>query len=262
MSDAESGSAATIDEVIHRLDEVIGWAAAEKNRLGYFAALYRGVTVRVQEGIAAGSFEEGDRMAHFDVIFANRYLEAVRTYRAGNSPSRSWAFAFESAKDVRPVVLQHLLLGINAHINLDLGIAAAEVSRGDDLSALRSDFFTINEILSARVGAVRAQINRVSPLIPLLSRIDPAADRAAINFSISRAREQAWTVAELLSYLPFSSWPRRIDVLDRTTMSLARLVRNPPGWVLNAGLGLIKIFESHSIPYVIEVLKDIATDEG
>jgi hypothetical protein len=261
MSDAPSRSANTIDEVIDRLDEVIGWATAEKNRLGYFAALYRGVTVKVQEGIANGSFEEGDRMERFDVIFANRYLDAVRTYRAGNSPSRSWLFAFESAKEVRPVVLQHLLLGINAHINLDLGIAAAEVSRGGDLNALRSDFFTINEILSARVSAVRAQINRVSPLIPLLSRIDPAADRAAINFSIRRAREQAWTVAELLSYVPFSSWPSRIDVLDRTTTSLGRLVRNPPGWVLNAGLGLIKLFESHNIPHIIQVLQDIATDE-
>ena len=262
MSDAENRSAGTIDEVIDRLDEVIGWAAAEKDRLGYFGALYRGVTIKVQEGIANGSFEERDRMERFDVIFANRYLDAVRTYRAGDTPSRSWLFAFESAKEVRPVVLQHLLLGINAHINLDLGIAAAEVSRGGDLNALRSDFFTVNEILSARIGAVRAQIDRVSPLIPLLSRIDPAADRAAINFSIRRAREQAWTVAELLSYVPYSSWSSRIDVLDRTTMSLARLIRNPPGWVLNTGLGLIKIFESHSIPHVIEVLKDLATDKG
>ena len=261
MSDAQDRPASTIDEVIDRLDEVIGWAAAEKSRLGYFAALYRGVTVKVKEGIRSGAFEDGPRMERFDVIFANRYLEAVRTYRAGNSPSRSWLFAFESAKEVRPVVLQHLLLGINAHINLDLGIAAAEVSGGSELKTLQADFFTINEILSARVGVVRAQINRVSPLIPLLSRIDPAADRAAINFSIRRAREQAWTVAELLSYVPFSSWPSRIEVLDRTTTSLGRLVRNPPGWVLNTGLGLIKLFESHNIPYVIEVLRDIATDD-
>ena len=261
MSEQPHQRPTTIDEVIDRLDELIGWAAAEKSRLGYFAALYRGVTVKVREGVATGAFEDGPRMERFDVIFANRYLDAVRVYREGNNPSRSWLFAFESAKGVRPVVLQHLLLGINAHINLDLGVAAAEVSKDGELKDLRRDFRTINEILSERVIEVQAQINRISPLIPLLRRIDPTADRAAINFSIERAREQAWTVAELLSYVPASSWTSRVDVLDRTTTSLARLVRNPPGWILNAGLGLIKIFESHRVAHVIEVLQDIATDE-
>lgn len=249
----------TIDEVIDHLDEIIQWASAEKSRIGYFAALYKGVTIKVREGIANGLFQDGPRMERLDVIFANRYLEAVRTYRAGNNPSRSWLFALESATGARPLVLQHLLLGINAHINLDLGVAAAEVSKGSELNELQRDFRTINDILSSRVSVVQAQIGRVSPLIPLLRRIDPTAHRAAINFSIERAREQAWTVAELLSYIPSSAWPSRIDVLDRTTTSLGRLVRNPPGWVLNAGLGLIRIFESHNIRHIIEVLQDIAT---
>ena len=133
MSEQPHQRPTTIDEVIDRLDELIGWAATEKSRLGYFAALYRGVTVKVREGVATGAFEDGPRMERFDVIFANRYLDAVRVYREGNNPSRSWLFAFESAKGVRPVVLQHLLLGINAHINLDLGVAAAEVSKDGEL---------------------------------------------------------------------------------------------------------------------------------
>ena len=47
--------AQTIDDVIKQLDDIILWAKANKNRLGYFAALYRRVTVRVKQpgGIAS-----------------------------------------------------------------------------------------------------------------------------------------------------------------------------------------------------------------
>jgi hypothetical protein len=256
------GQPNTIDDVIERLDEIIQWAKAEGSRIGYFAALYRGVTVKVREGIASGLFQDGARMERFDVIFANRYLEAWHTYRAGDQPTRSWLFAFESAKGTRSVILQHLLLGINAHINVDLGVAAAEVSRGSELDALQRDFRTINDILSSRVGVVQAQIARVSPLTFLLDRIDPTADRAVINFSVERARAQAWTVAELLACLDAGAWPGRIDVLDRTTTSLARLIRDPPGWVLKSGLGLIRISESHSVRHVIQVLEDIALHDA
>ena len=49
--------ASTIDEVIERLGEIIASARSERSRLGFFAALYRKVTVKVKEGIAAGKFE-------------------------------------------------------------------------------------------------------------------------------------------------------------------------------------------------------------
>ncbi|MGH2787464.1 MAG: DUF5995 family protein [Actinomycetota bacterium] len=258
MSKPESWQSNTIDEVIERLDEILHWAATEGSRIGYFAALYKGVTVDVREAIASGRFEDGARLERFDVVFANRYLDALRAYRAGGRPTRSWFFAFESTKGTRPVVLQHLLLGINAHINLDLGVAAAEVAQDGELVTLQRDFRTINDILASRVSVVRAQIARVSPLTSLLERVDPNADRAVINFSIERARDQAWTVAELLACLDSSAWPSRIDVLDRTTTSLARLIRDPPGWVLNSGLGLIRLAERHNIGKVIQVLQEMA----
>jgi hypothetical protein len=252
----------TIDEVIERLNDILRWATAQKSRIGYFAALYKGVTEKVRDGITSGVFEDDARMERFDVVFANRYLDALHNFRAGDKPTRSWLFAFESAKGFRPVVLQHLLLGINAHINLDLGVAAAEVSKGSDLGALKRDFDAINDILASRVSVVQAQIGRVSPLTSLLERVDPTADRAVINFSIERARDQAWTVAELLACLDPSAWPKRIDVLDRATISLARLIRNPPGWVLNTGLGLIRLAEFRDAGHVIEVLQDVAEHEG
>ena len=51
----------TIDDVVDQLTQVVTRAKHERSRLGYFAALYRNVTVRVRDGIAAGRFEDGAR---------------------------------------------------------------------------------------------------------------------------------------------------------------------------------------------------------
>lgn len=68
----------TIDEVLTEPDQIIHRARNEPDRLGFFATLYRNVTIKVKEGIAAGLFEDGPRMEKLNVTFANRYLAAVR----------------------------------------------------------------------------------------------------------------------------------------------------------------------------------------
>ena len=45
----------TIDEVVERLTEIVEWSRAANSRLGYFAALYRKVTVKIREGIISRS---------------------------------------------------------------------------------------------------------------------------------------------------------------------------------------------------------------
>src|SRR5882757_3705318 len=123
--------ATTINEVIDALQTIITDSIATNNRAGYFAALYYKVTAAVRDGIAKGQFENGPRMEKFDVIFANRYLDALTAWKNHQPLSDSWRVAFETAERSSPLVLQQLLLGMNAHINLDLGIAAVEVSNGN-----------------------------------------------------------------------------------------------------------------------------------
>ena len=103
-------SAKTIDQVIQQLDDIIGRTKRDKSRLGYFAALYRKVTIKVKAGISEDFFEDGERMERLDVIFANRYLEAFEQNQKNIPPTRSWQLAFETAKCWWPIVLQHLLL--------------------------------------------------------------------------------------------------------------------------------------------------------
>ena len=119
----------SIDQVIERLNKILDDALRQGGRIGYFTALYERVTTNVRRALVAGNVFEGNaRMERLDVVFANRYLQAWSQYGHGQSAALSWQLAFDLLNDPDPLVLQHLLLGMNAHINLDLGVAAATIA--------------------------------------------------------------------------------------------------------------------------------------
>ncbi len=246
--------AQTIDEVLAQTDEIILRTRREQNRLGYFATLYRNVTIKVKEAIAAGLFEDAARMTLLDVTFANRYLAALDSFLRGERPSKCWLVSFEAAAEWPPIILQHLLLGINAHINFDLGIAAQAVAPGAALPALEHDFKLVNDILGGMIAKVRADVEQVSPWIRLLDRFDPRGEEQFINFSLGKARRSAWLVAHLLNTTSADKLPRKLHILDEGVALLGALVRSPKDLSLRLGLHAIRARESNDIPHIIDVL--------
>ncbi|NJN18311.1 MAG: hypothetical protein HC822_19660 [Oscillochloris sp.] len=243
----------TIDQVIDRLDGIIDTARSKRTRDGFFAALYRTVTCTVKDGIAAGQFDDGERMARLDVVFANRYLEAWDHYRRGNRPTSAWQYSFEVADRQQALVLQHLLLGMNAHINLDLGIAAAAVAPGARFPGLERDFVSINRILQELLDGVQDAIGDVSPVFGVLDRLGLWFDESICNFSMRRARGAAWEAGTRLSIVDQTAQVPLIAELDADATRLAGLIHHPLivnnplfEWVYRA--------EADSIPIIIDRL--------
>jgi Family of unknown function (DUF5995) len=246
--------ARSIDEVIERLDTIVDRAVVERDRLGFFAVMYRTVTVAVKDGIAAGQFGDGPRMERLDVAFANRYLRAFHEHRNGGQPTRCWRAAFAAGARSRVVILQHLLLGMNAHINLDLGIAAAEVCPGAAIAGLERDFVVINSVLAALETGVEGEVCALSPWVDRLDHIDPRAGRVVANFSIDRARACAWENAQRFAALSGAELDRAIDELDSTITLLAGLVERPIGLLININLMLVRLRETWNVRKIISVL--------
>lgn len=246
--------AASIDEIIVRLDAIVDHAMVERDRLGFFAVLYRTVTAAVKAGIAAGTFEDGPRMERLDVAFANRYLEAFHAHRTGGTPTASWRVAFSAGKSHRAVILQHLLLGMNAHINLDLAIAAAEVCPGDSIAGLERDFNAINTVLASLETGLEQEVCSLSPWIDRLDHIDPRAGRVVANFSIDRARACSWAVAQRLAYLDGGVRDLAIATIDADVALLARLIERPVGIAINVNLILVRLRETWDARKIIRAL--------
>jgi hypothetical protein len=245
--------AATIDDVLHRLGVIIDDARRDGSRLGYFAALYRNVTAEVQRGIADGRFADGPRMERLDVVFANRYLDAYDAYAAGRPASRCWAAAFDAATRWPPLILQHVRLGMNAHIHLDLGIAAAEVAGGAEIGALEGDFRAINALLREMVDDVQRRIATVSPWMWIVDRIGLRGDETICGFCIGGAREVAWRVATGLAPLDATARTAEIARLDAMVAALAIPVAHPGLLVRTALLG-VRLREAGDVRRVIDAL--------
>ncbi len=243
----------TIDDVIARLDQVIECCINERSRLGYFAALYRNVTVRVRDDIAAGRFEDGPRMERLDVIFANRYLDALYQSWRGAPTTASWSVAFRTARLRSPIIFQHILLGMNAHINLDLALAAVETS-GSDLPGLERDFQEITVLLGEMIDAVQERVNRVSPWFRIVDRVGGRTDEQVCAFAIRKARDTAWSAALELAVTPPARYKPLVGSHDQTVAALAKRIRSPGG-LLGAALHLIRMRESPSVPHIIQALR-------
>lgn len=246
--------ATSIDAVIARLDTIVDRALAERDRLGFFPVLYRTVTKSVKHGIATGRFEDGPRMERLDVVFANRYLEAFHAHQNGGTPTRSWRVTFAAGASRRPVIMQHLLLGMNAHINLDLAIAAAEVCPGDAIAGLAHDFNEINAVLAELETQVEREVCSLSPWIDRLDHVDPNAGHVIANFSIDRARACSWDAAQRLAALSGAARTTAIDATDTAVALLAELITRPVGFMINLNLILVRLRETSDVRKVIEVL--------
>ncbi len=255
MARETSNDAQSIDDVIRRLTEIIEHSKQRQSRLGYFAALYRKVTIRVKERIDARDyFEDNERMERLDVIFASRYLHAYDQWQTEAHPTQSWEFAFQASRQWWPIVLQHLLLGMNAHINLDLGIAAVQTVGAEGLPSLHADFNRINDLLAGLVGDVKQELAWVWPPLRWLNRHLGTVETAVINFSMSKARDAAWSFAEQLAPLDGSARNSAIAARDSEILELARVIRHP-GFVLSTINTAVRFGERGPVSRVIGVLE-------
>jgi len=190
---------------------------------GYFPAVYSRVTTQIAAAIDRGQFDDGTRMDTFATVFAKRYTSARRQ----EIPRpRCWQASWDVAGDGRLLIVQHLLLGINAHVNYDLPQAVVEVARqSGGLEAVRGDFNAVNEILAATSVGVLRDLDRTSRWV---SEVVSLGGGRIFRFSLEVARDQAWAAAERLYRLDDADDQQAyVRELDRLVSVLAYLIAHP-----------------------------------
>ena len=212
------------------IEELRSLALGSSDAHGYFAAMYTRVTDRVRTAIADGRFGDGQRMERFARTFAGWYVGD----RKGTRPSpRCWKAADDVASDRKLLIVQHLLLAFNAHVNHDLPQVVVELAdAGASLTDLRPDFEAINDILAETQPDVLRDLGRVSGWTQLAASWGGGQ---AFNFSLDRARAQAWQAAVRLHALDGAARARDVAELDRLVSVLAYLITRPSApisWLL------------------------------
>lgn len=199
-------------------------ALAATDASGYFPAMYARVTERIAVSIDNGRFADGERMDAFATTFASYFL---RAHEAVNGRPRCWQACWDVAGDADLLIVQHLLLGINAHVNHDLAQAVVEVvGPGGDLARARPDFDAVNDVLAETHVDVLRSLDRVSRWTNLAAS---AGGGRVFNFSLQLARRRAWEAAVRIHALDGEEERvAYVAELDRLVSVLAYLITRPP----------------------------------
>jgi hypothetical protein len=143
---------------------------------------------------------------------------------------------------------------MNAHINLDLGIAAARTSPAAAIHDLRNDFIQINGILAGLIDEVQAALTRIWPMLGLLDRIAGRTEEAVLNFSIGIARDHAWNLAWELAPLDEPNQASRIAEVDAAVAALGQRIHHP-GFYAGTVTKAIRLGERGAISQIIDILR-------
>lgn len=238
---------------VDAIDRLLAWSRAEQSRIGFFAALYWQVAVAEGKALAEGKFKDPVLFEQVSTVFFGRYAAAVDRFRSGPPeppPSASWLVSFVAARDADLVVVQHLLLGANAHINFDLAIAIAECVPQSQMDAFRPDFEYLNEVFRGVIHTTVANVSRVSRVLSWVGFVTGRGEDILIGFSLRRAREGAWKAAGELAAMTPDQRTAAIAERDAAVAGVAGIIKDP-GWFGRAMIAAIHHFEKRDVSQII-----------
>lgn len=220
--------ATTLDEVIHALSNITELAERRASRIGYFSALYTRVTIAVTKRLREGFFADGPQMERLDVTFANLYLDAVHRHLRGEGGIRTaWRVAFDVAEQAEATLLQHVYLGMNAHLLVDLPIAVALTCPPQKLLSLRVDFLRMNDVVDAEMGAFHDDLCKVSPALARVQQSAGGLWRASSSAAMRASRRFAWRRAARLAMQEERDQVLLLDRFDQRAERLAAEIMQP-----------------------------------
>lgn len=192
----------TLDDVVTRFAALEQQFRASGDRRAIFLTLYGIVSAEMRARVAARAFADNEWVHRYAVAFANLYRAALDAYDAGRVESvpKAWRLCFDTARHGSGVVLQDLLLGINAHVNNDLALALDAVSIDPDRQGRYADHRRVNEVLGSVTE--RATERLTALYAPGFASLDECAgqlDEVLSAFSLQVGRESAWEGAVSLA---------------------------------------------------------------
>ena len=179
------------------------WDAAHDRR-AIFLGCYRLMTRNMLNAIEAGRFHDGTWVERLLERFAYYYFAALDRFEQSEPDTpRVWKLAFDATRDERVMTMQHLLLGVNAHINFDLIFSIYDLLNEEWAAATpeqraqrHADHEMVNRIIGETTDAVQDQVvEQFSPWTDLVDKLMGPVDEWLTSRLLSHWREDVWDMA-------------------------------------------------------------------
>lgn len=191
--------------VINQMQTLIdGWNQTADRR-AIFLTCYVMMTQNMMTALEKWEFQDREWVAKLLHRFAGYYFEALNAYEQGQPTPEVWKYAFDAARDTdTPThVIQHLILGVNAHICYDLVFTLVDVLRREwailtpeQREQRYQDHLQVNEIIYQTIDRVQDQIiAQYSPIMGHVDRVFVRVDEWLVRRLITHWRDQVWHTA-------------------------------------------------------------------
>jgi hypothetical protein len=195
--------AVEVADLLLRMERQLTELEAAGDPARFFLGTYLRTTRAVAEALDGDTFEDPAWVGELDVVFAGLYLDALAAFRRDpSSAPATWRAAFAADPSLPPEA--HVLLGVHAHINLDLPQALIATMPPSDFadcdlcSQRRRDHGRIDRVLATRVAAEDTALQRAGGRRSPLDRLIAPVNRTAVRRFLREARRTVWANTSVL----------------------------------------------------------------
>lgn len=186
--------------VILKMTTIADKFEAAKDRRTIFLQCYTMMTSNMLDALEENQFHDHQWVEQLLHKFAGYYFNALDLYDNGHHAPLVWTEVYEAAANKRLHVLQHLLLGVNAHINYDLVLTLYDMlspewnDLNDEMKVKRyEDHCLVNQIIGDTIDKVQDEVvEKYSPSMNIIDVIFGRLDEKLLLKLISKWRETVW----------------------------------------------------------------------
>ena len=219
----------TIDDVLRNIDQIIDWAKEAQNAIGYFAVLYRRVTLAIRDAINEGTFVDGPRIERARRRLCQALLHRVeRLLLPGRVPGSD--ASLEGRIRRRPGASSDHCAAHAGRTEcthrFDLGLALLTVA-GDWPDSLRKDYDRVNVLLCRQIPGINKEVQRLSPELRWLRLLIPD-EISEMQKALTKMREEAWLFAFYMAMHPRNATEKTVHQ-EAGTAALSSWYLQPSG---------------------------------
>jgi hypothetical protein len=186
------------------------WESAADRRAA-FLSCYLLMTRNMLAAIDKGEFGDALWVSRLLHRFADYYFDALAAYDQ-DSPATPpvWRQAHNATLQPGTQVLQHLMLGVNAHINYDLVLTLVDLLEPEwtqlspeERARRHADHCHVNDVIGRTIDAVQDSIiERFMPVMDIVDKLLGPIDELVVAQLLTRWREDVWKHALQLLEAP------------------------------------------------------------
>lgn len=168
-------------------DELVG---TNLSNLQAFNQTYYIITKNVYSRIGTGYFQHDEIMSVVDIDFAKYYFDSLYAFVNNKTCPPSWEKLFHFCQKNNSYKIIYMALGVNAHVNNDLGISLANVI--SDPSIFTEDFLKVNMIIDESLDEVILALKEETKIIKTLQNETRVIYSFFLRKLIRNWRDNAW----------------------------------------------------------------------